>query len=85
MTTIFTSSGAFPAATVFRSVSLSAPAGRPEELVKKSTPDAQLAKAATTTVFPMRFVLLPRANHFLTGQPEPPQSALACCLKEQRQ
>jgi len=33
---------------------------------------------------PKRLVLLPRADHFFTGQLEPMQHALASWLKEQR-
>ncbi len=46
-------------------------------------PAAQLAQAAASAAEPKKLVLLPRADHFFTGQLEPMQRALAGWLKEQ--
>jgi hypothetical protein len=52
-------------------------------------PDSQLASVAASAAEPKKLVLLPRADHFFTGQLEPMQSALAAwltgTLKEQPQ
>jgi alpha/beta superfamily hydrolase len=48
-------------------------------------PAAQLAQVAASAADPKQLVLLPRADHFFTGQLEPLQSALAGWLKEQLQ
>jgi hypothetical protein len=52
-------------------------------------PDSQLAVIAASAAKPSQLVLLPRADHFFTGQLEPMQSALAgwlvSILKEQLQ
>ena len=47
-------------------------------------PAAQLAQVFDSAAEPKRLVLLPRADHFFTGQLEPMQHALASWLKEQR-
>jgi alpha/beta superfamily hydrolase len=46
-------------------------------------PDSQLAGIAASAAEPKHLVLLPRADHFFTGQLEPMQSALATWMKEQ--
>jgi len=46
-------------------------------------PDTQLAQVAATAAEPKRLVLIPRADHFFTGQLEPMQHALSTWLKEQ--
>jgi alpha/beta superfamily hydrolase len=48
-------------------------------------PHAQLANIAASAAQPTHLVLLPRADHFFTGQLEPMQSALATWIKEQLQ
>jgi len=48
-------------------------------------PDSQLASLAASAPEPKRLVLLPRADHFFTGQLEPMQTVLAGWLKEQLQ
>jgi alpha/beta superfamily hydrolase len=45
-------------------------------------PAAQLAQVAASAAEPKQLVLLPRADHFFTGQLEPLQRALAGWLKE---
>ena len=44
-------------------------------------PGSQLAAVAASAAEPSQLVLLPRADHFFTGQLEPMQSALAAWLK----
>jgi alpha/beta superfamily hydrolase len=46
-------------------------------------PHSQLAGIAASAAEPTHLVLLPRADHFFTGQLEPMQSALATWIKEQ--
>jgi hypothetical protein len=46
-------------------------------------PYSQLAGIAASAAEPKQLVLLPRADHFFTGQLEPMQSALATWMKEQ--
>jgi uncharacterized protein len=46
-------------------------------------PKAKLAQVAARAAEPKRLLLLPRADHFFTGQLEPMQHALAGWLKEQ--
>jgi alpha/beta superfamily hydrolase len=46
-------------------------------------PHSQLANIAASAAEPTHLVLLPRADHFFTGQLEPMQSALATWMKEQ--
>jgi alpha/beta superfamily hydrolase len=46
-------------------------------------PHSQLANIAASAAEPTHLVLLPRADHFFTGQLEPMQSALATWIKEQ--
>jgi len=46
-------------------------------------PTVQLAQVAASAAQPKRLILLPRADHFFTGQLEPMQQALAGWLKEQ--
>lgn len=46
-------------------------------------PAAQLASTVAAAAEPKQLVLLPRTDHFFTGQLEPMQSALAGWLKEQ--
>jgi alpha/beta superfamily hydrolase len=48
-------------------------------------PAAQLTQVAASASEPKKLVLLPRADHFFTGQLEPLQQALAGWLKEQLQ
>jgi len=48
-------------------------------------PDSQLTRLAASAPEPKRLVLLPRADHFFTGQLEPMQRAVAGWLKEQLQ
>jgi alpha/beta superfamily hydrolase len=45
-------------------------------------PDSQLASVAASAAEPKQLVLLPRADHFFTGQLESMQTALAGWLKE---
>lgn len=45
----------------------------------------QLVQVAASAAEPKRLVLLPRADHFFTGQLEPMQEAMANWLKEQMQ
>jgi alpha/beta superfamily hydrolase len=47
-------------------------------------PGAQLERVAAAAAEPKRLVLIPRADHFFTGQLEPMQHALSTWLKEQR-
>jgi hypothetical protein len=46
-------------------------------------PAKQLEQVVASAAEPKQLVLLPRADHFFTGQLEPLQSALAGWLKEQ--
>jgi hypothetical protein len=46
-------------------------------------PHSQLANIAASAAEPTHLVLLPRADHFFTGQLEPMQKALAGWIKEQ--
>jgi alpha/beta superfamily hydrolase len=46
-------------------------------------PSAQLARVFAAAGEPKQFVLVPRADHFFTGQLEPMQSSLTGWLKEQ--
>jgi alpha/beta superfamily hydrolase len=48
-------------------------------------PHSQLAGIAASAAEPTQLVLLPRADHFFTGQLEPMQTALSGWLKEQLQ
>jgi hypothetical protein len=48
-------------------------------------PAAQLEQVVSSSAEPKKFVLLPHADHFFTGQLEPMQSSLAGWLKEQLQ
>jgi hypothetical protein len=48
-------------------------------------PDSQLPAIAAAAAEPKQLVLLPRADHFFTGQLEPMQTALATWIKEQHQ
>jgi hypothetical protein len=48
-------------------------------------PAEQLAQAVAAAAEPKQLVLIPRADHFFTGQLEPMQQALTCWLKEQLQ
>ena len=45
-------------------------------------PDSQLASIAASAAEPKQLVLLPRADHFFTGQLEPMQTALAAWLTD---
>jgi len=53
--------------------------------IDQFAPVEQLAVIAASAAEPKQLVLLPRADHFFTGQLEPMQSALAGWIKEQLQ
>jgi hypothetical protein len=81
MITIFSPipSGAIPAKTILRRVSIPGSDYGIETLVNQDAPEEEAGSAAE----PHQLVLLPPTDQFLAGQLEPVHSALACWLKEQ--